>query len=229
MRLVAWDSYAAGNAVFFVSTQKVRFRDGTIDYAVIMIIHDNYIGDILALGKNYVFKQGEEFGDEGTAGRASGNHVHIEIAKGTYTHMYDKNAYGVYHLPRNISADLAFFTDGTTIKNKGGFKNWATSAAVSQSQATQTKKTNEVIAAEVIAGKWGSGSDRKSKLTKAGYDYNAIQKLVNEKLSGKKTISQIASEVIAGKWGNGSNRTARLKKAGYDPAAVQKEVNRILG
>lgn len=43
------------------------------------------------------------------------------------------------------------------------------------------KKSNETIANEVIAGKWGNGAARKSALTKAGYDYNAIQAIVNQK------------------------------------------------
>ena len=45
------------------------------------------------------------------------------------------------------------------------------------------KKSNEEIAQEVIDGKWGNGAERKQKLTDAGYDYNAIQKIVNEMLS----------------------------------------------
>lgn len=44
------------------------------------------------------------------------------------------------------------------------------------------KKSNEEIAKEVIAGKWGNGSARKTALEKAGYNYNTIQKIVNEKL-----------------------------------------------
>ena len=44
------------------------------------------------------------------------------------------------------------------------------------------KKTVDEIAREVIQGKWGTGSDRKNRLTKAGYDYNAVQKRVNELL-----------------------------------------------
>jgi hypothetical protein len=31
-------------------------------------------------------------------------------------------------------------------------------------------------------GKWGNGATRKKKLTAAGYDYNAVQKRVNELL-----------------------------------------------
>lgn len=44
------------------------------------------------------------------------------------------------------------------------------------------KKSAEEIAREVIRGDWGNGSERKSRLTKAGYDYNAVQKKVNELL-----------------------------------------------
>lgn len=45
---------------------------------------------------------------------------------------------------------------------------------------TPKKKSNETIAKEVIAGKWGSGETRKKKLKAAGYDYDAIQKIVNK-------------------------------------------------
>lgn len=49
-------------------------------------------------------------------------------------------------------------------------------------KTTVSRKSNEQIANEVIAGKWGNGQDRKTKLATAGYDYNAIQKIVNQKL-----------------------------------------------
>ena len=48
-----------------------------------------------------------------------------------------------------------------------------------------SKKSNEEIANEVIAGKWGNGNDRKTRLQNAGYDYNTIQKIVNQKLNVK--------------------------------------------
>lgn len=44
------------------------------------------------------------------------------------------------------------------------------------------KKSNEEVAREVIAGKWGNGTARKLKLMEAGYDYATVQKLVNELL-----------------------------------------------
>lgn len=42
------------------------------------------------------------------------------------------------------------------------------------------KKSIDEIAREVIQGKWGNGADRKNRLTNAGYDYNTVQKRVNE-------------------------------------------------
>lgn len=42
------------------------------------------------------------------------------------------------------------------------------------------KKSNETIAKEVLAGKWGSGKERKKKLKAAGYNYAAVQKIVNK-------------------------------------------------
>ena len=94
----------------------------------------------------------------------------------------------------------------------------------------EDKKSNEVIAREVIAGKWGNGEDRRNRLTQAGYNYNVIQSLVNSilKPSSRKSNEEIAREVIAGKWGNGYERKTRLKKAGYDYTSVQSIVNRVM-
>lgn len=103
------------------------------------------------------------------------------------------------------------------------------------------KKSVDVIAQEVIDGKWGSGETRKKKLKAAGYDYATVQAKVNALLTKKaapkkstakkktkKSNATIAKEVIDGKWGNGDTRKAKLKKAGYDYKAVQKEVNKLL-
>lgn len=92
------------------------------------------------------------------------------------------------------------------------------------------KKSNEQVADEVIAGKWGNGEDRKNRLTKAGYDYNVIQDIVNKKVAPvRKSNEQIASEVIAGQWGDGNNRKNRLEQAGYDYNTIQNIVNQKLG
>lgn len=95
----------------------------------------------------------------------------------------------------------------------------------------EISKTIDQLAQEVIAGKWGTGTDRKNALTAAGYDYNAVQNRVNQMLSGStpsKSIDEVAREVIQGKWGNGSERRQKLEAAGYDADAVQNRVNQLL-
>lgn len=47
---------------------------------------------------------------------------------------------------------------------------------------TSSKKSIDEIAREVIQGLWGNGQDRKDRITKASYDYSAVQKKVNELL-----------------------------------------------
>lgn len=51
--------------------------------------------------------------------------------------------------------------------------------------ANTTNKIITKIAKEVIAGKWGNGSSRKSRLAAAGYDFTIVQKEVNRILKGK--------------------------------------------
>ena len=43
-------------------------------------------------------------------------------------------------------------------------------------------KSNEELADEVIQGLWGNGTDRRNRLTAEGYDYDAIQDIVNRRL-----------------------------------------------
>lgn len=49
------------------------------------------------------------------------------------------------------------------------------------SPSTKKKSVTE-LAREVIAGKWGNGTERKTRLTAAGYDYAAVQAEVNRLL-----------------------------------------------
>lgn len=117
----------------------------------------------------------------------------------------------------------------------------------------ETGKTIGQIAREVIAGKWGNGTVRKTRLTEAGYVYKEIQDAVNALATGKaideskiatntkatvepaptpqpatptkKSNEEIAKEVLAGKWGNGAERKQRLTEAGYVYNAIQTIVN----
>ena len=90
------------------------------------------------------------------------------------------------------------------------------------------KKSVDEIVKEVIAGKWGTGDNRKDRLTKAGYNYSEVQKKVNDHFTPKKpvkTTEQLAQEVLAGKHGNGSKR---IESLGNRYLEVQKKVDEIL-
>ncbi|MBQ8238751.1 MAG: hypothetical protein IJZ39_11460 [Oscillospiraceae bacterium] len=92
------------------------------------------------------------------------------------------------------------------------------------------KKSVAELAQEVIAGKWGNGSDRKLRLTAAGHDYKAVQKRVNEILGTQKAaaLEKVAQAVIRGDYGNGAARRKALEADGYDPDEVQALVNKLL-
>lgn len=52
-------------------------------------------------------------------------------------------------------------------------------------------KTEVEIAQEVMAGKWGTGKERETKIRKAGYDYNAVQAYVNRMIETGKPIKEV--------------------------------------
>ncbi|MCR5136614.1 MAG: hypothetical protein K6C12_05895 [Oscillospiraceae bacterium] len=84
---------------------------------------------------------------------------------------------------------------------------------------------NYLAAVDVMNGKYGNGEERKARLQAAGYDYWAVQHLVNGLAKG---YDQVARDVIAGKYGDNQYRIAALNAKGYDAALVQDIVNGML-
>ena len=98
------------------SVEKVRFANGDIDYLTIETAHDDtrnsYVGMIV--------NQGEQLGNMGTKGYATGVHCHIEFAKGKQ--RLSKNSYGVWGLTNAVEIEDACFMDNTNIIV--GVANW---------------------------------------------------------------------------------------------------------
>ena len=67
-------------------------------------------------------------------------------------------------------------------KANPGYSVFDANGKVVSGNFSSSTKTLDEIAREVIKGKWGNGTDRKNRLTKAGYNYSAVQKRVNELL-----------------------------------------------
>lgn len=64
----------------------------------------------------------------------------------------------------------------------------------------QERKTNEQIADEVWAGLWGNGTERRRRLTEAGYDYDAVQQAVssrNPEKIAKQQQAQVTSSSVS--------------------------------
>lgn len=65
------------------------------------------------------------------------------------------------------------------------------STSAAKPQPKPVSKTTAQLAEEVIAGQWGNGADRKKSLNDAGYDYNAVQNAVNQKMAAKKQTAYV--------------------------------------
>lgn len=75
----------------------------------------------------------------------------------------------------------------------------------------QASKSVTEVAKEVINGKWGNGSERKEKLTKAGYNYSEVQAEVNRLLGAKPKVNYYPKYT-----GNSDSIVVGLKSVGVD-------------
>lgn len=113
---------------------------------------------------------------------------------------------------------------GSAYKFRGCIVNPAVGKIISKSKPT-TKKSVETIAKEVIDGKWGNGSDRKKRLTKAGYNYSEVQNRVNELLYGKKKTTSNSSKTITYVVKKGDTLSKIAKKYGTTYKKIAKDNN----
>ena len=96
----------------------------------------------------------------------------------------NKTLYRVRKAWKDVKSQKGAFYDLSNAKkcadkNKGYSVFDESGKAVYTSKSSNTKSV-DTLAREVIQGKWGNGAERKQKLTAAGYDYDAVQKRVNE-------------------------------------------------
>ena len=116
-----WRDLSTGEGMW-QSLNKVRFANGNIDYATFVTVHDNtfdaQIGQIVP--------QGEQLGNMGNKGNATGVHCHIEIAQHNYSKSdWRKNQYNIWCFPNESDTDDCYFVDNTNILNGMG-GNWRT-------------------------------------------------------------------------------------------------------
>jgi len=88
----------------------------------------------------------------------------------------------------NLDLNIAYMDRNAWMKYAA--KNGNKPAAAPSKPAAPAKKSEDTIAAEVIAGKWGNGQDRINRLKKAGYNPATIQAKVNAKLGANKPAAR---------------------------------------
>lgn len=141
--------------------------------------------DIISAFKNVIEASGYKFG--------------IYCNLDWYKNVIDHNKFNVpYWIARYPSTQAMRLSDNPNVKYKPSIKNdmwgWQYSSKgrvagisgycdINECYGSIELKSNETIAKEVLDGLWGNGLERKTKLTQAGYNYRAIQDIVNKLMS----------------------------------------------
>lgn len=71
-------------------------------------------------------------------------------------------------------------------------------------------KSDDEVAEEVLAGKYGDGEERKKALEAAGYNYKVIQSLVNEKLKNNAYYTVKAGDTLSSIAANNNTSVTKL-------------------
>lgn len=164
-----------------------------------------YFGHLseIAVKTGQTVKAGDLLGTEGSTGNSTGSHCHYCV-RGNASKAEIKDVCAISGIPNKIGtyessaqkkvSELAeevikgIWGNGEERRKKlseAGYDPDTVQQEVNRllgTKSNSTKKSVETVAKEVIAGKWGNGSERKQRLTSAGYDYNAVQQTVNRLL-----------------------------------------------
>lgn len=102
------------NTYFFTCTDvkgnavKVHCADNVDRIVTMALTHSDFIYTVRpVIGK--IYKNGEPFYSEGTYGKATGNHVHLEVAEGLQYSKYYDSKLGVYRMHNEIKPEDTFF------------------------------------------------------------------------------------------------------------------------
>lgn len=103
------------------SNSQVHLADGSLDYVTWVVAHDN---NPPAVGTSLV--QGQLMGHTGTAGNVTGDHLHLNIAKGQYANWEQVPPNNNWQLRNSMHIYDACFVNDTTIVQGYGHSwiNW---------------------------------------------------------------------------------------------------------
>lgn len=126
-----------------------------------------------------------------------------------------------------VSDHGTLYSDGKQLTSLAGLKVFGWGESINGVRVVEyvpepAKKTNEQIADEVIAGKWGVAPARYEALKKAGYDAKAVQDIVNAKVKGdiptpdpKPVTVSVGSRVLPMTWVDYDGKALKKTRSFY--------------
>lgn len=123
-----------------------------------------------------------------------------------------------------VSDHGTLYSDGKRLTSLAGFKVFGWGESINGVRVVEsvpepvTKKSDEEIAEEVIAGKWGNAPERYTALEKAGYNATTIQNIVNNKLKGGNIISAnlvVGNKVVPIVWQDYNGAALKATRSFY--------------
>ena len=178
-----WIYLPSGQAMW-QSLEKVRFANGNIDYATFVTCHDNtfdaYIGQVV--------RQGEQLGNMGDKGNATGVHCHIEITQHKYDYSnWKQNIYGIWCFPNETDTDDCYFVDDTNIINgMGGSWKYTSDVPVKEDEYINIPPTIEERNIYDINSKEQFATLKPKKF--GGLSYKILSYVDNKKYAEIKTV-----------------------------------------
>ena len=137
----AWGNANTGNTRFFWScdkngkAKKVLCADGYLRYITLALTHSRRSFIV-----GHYYKLNEIMYQEGTSGRATGNHIHLEICVGHVRTKY-RNRAGGYNLANMLPANrMMFLLNGYSYIKNGGGLSWKTTSKVSYTDSSSSSK-----------------------------------------------------------------------------------------
>lgn len=181
------------------------------------------------------YKQAGRFFDKAEVGDQIFFYVGGEINHtGIVTKVDDKKVYTTEGNSGDMVKDHSYNKDGNKKIAGYGRPMWKEEASTIadtapvkpepiQKPQNAAQKSLDEIAREIITGKWGNGTERQRRLTEAGYDYAAAQKLVNQYLNQKEPFTAKpapASDVFTGIVATNKSRLNIRAGAGTNYAVI---------
>jgi hypothetical protein len=105
--------------------------------------------------------------------------AHYNVSKPSYTGQYDiwqhtskGKVNGITGGSGYVDVNYCYKEDFPEVIKKAGLNGFT-------KNSNSPEKSVDELAKEVLENKWGTGADRKARLTAAGYSYEAVQNAVN--------------------------------------------------